>query len=243
MKSISKTLCLLTLLIIAACTHKNKTTNTPNAAIKPKADSTISHSSSYYQNDTSYPLKINNESCRLTLTHDEFRCPSDSGMPTITIRIIKEATNDTLLLKTLCFNYFDKLEEPIPGQYWISFLLSAGGSGFAGTIFRIKTISQAVLQPVSNYGATDSWILSKSPNTLLLFNSIWGFDEDSMPESHFAPHRQIVSLYKIENDKVSIKKLGTTRLKYDSFQNDSSFIDFWKQEPALVKKIRLNGFK
>ncbi len=64
-----------------------------------------------------------------------------------------------------------------------------------------------------------------------------------MPESHFAPHRQIVSLYKIENDKVSIKKLGTTRLKYDSFQNDSSFIDFWKQEPALVKKIRLNGFK
>ncbi len=189
--------------------------------------------------DTIFPMQINNQGYQLILSHESFSA-LHKGDVTTTVRIVENASHDTLYSNTFEFNTAGIIRNPAPDCYWLSLLNSGGGSSYSATLFNIKLQPEIVLQPILKFGEL-SFIQGNTTGTeLLVFEGIWntngGFESKNF-ESHFSEHQQMVAVYKIEEDTVTFKELGLTKQKHDFHHNNEAIIEFVKKEPALAKEI------
>lgn len=213
---------------------------------KKDADDTSHSSTTVVQHmapDTSYDLTIDGVSYTLTLTRDEFHSVVDSSFQTITVRLINQKLQQVIFVETKDYNEIDGLKEIANGCYQLTLVSSAGGSGFSGTVFQVRTKPHPGLQTLLNFNELSTWKTSKDGKTLLAFEGIWNMNtEEEEPESHFSEHRQAITLYTVQADTVVAKEVGTTEKKYD-FYDDATFSAFRKAEPLLAGKINWSEFE
>jgi hypothetical protein len=165
---------------------------------------------------------------------------------TTTVTIIEDESRDTLYSNAFEFNTTGALRNPAPGSYWLSLLNSGGGSGYSATLFNIRIKPKAQLQPLFNFSELSHIQGSKDGSQILFFSGMWNtaYGPDSKNfESHFAEHRQYVSLYTIKEDTVTVKEIGETKLKHDFHYNDTAVNQFRRTEPALANKINWADFE
>jgi len=193
--------------------------------------------------DTSFELSFEGENYTLTLTRDEFRSVVDSTIQTITVRLINQKRQQEIFVETKDYNEIDGFTEIAKVCYQLTLVSSAGGSGFSGTVFQVRTEPHPGLQPILNFNELSSWRTSKDGKTLVAFEGIWNMTtEDEEPESHFSEHRQAITLYAIYADTVVAKEIGVTDKKYD-FYEDEIYSAFRNAEPLLAGKINWSVFE
>jgi hypothetical protein len=188
--------------------------------------------------DTIFPLQINNKVYQLVLTH-EFLFDK-AGLKTA-VRII-DKRNDTLFNKIFDFNTVGELSEPAPNNYWLTLYNTGYGSGYSGTLFKIRIIPQICLQPILKYNELSFWKSNRSATELILFEGIWAANNAKKLESHFAEHKQFISIYKIKEDTILIKEIGKTKNKFDFFENKNALYELQKKEPVLRKAINWSDY-
>lgn len=196
-----------------------------------------------------FPVVHDGENYLVSLTQGEFKSEEQPEHETITVRVIRKSTNDTLLTTTVVANAFYEMEHPTVDCWWLPLCLSGFGSGIDGDLYEIKFEPQISLVHLMKFYELTSWIPNATADTLMVCTGLWDimYDTTINPntddfEGHFDPHRQEVSLYKIETDSLRRISCDTTQNKYDLVDNPDSRSAFEKQEKMLLEKLKWRNF-
>jgi hypothetical protein len=143
------------------------------------------------------------------------------------------------------FYFFINIEKDSnkDGRYYMGMLSSGGGSGYIGTLFGISFNDKPKLVKLFDFSELSHIAINVSGNEFLHLEGVWNFDEN---EAHFSNHRYIIRTHTINGETVLTKKLGKTKGKYSSFDEDMPVDEIFKaifsKESKLVKNIDLNKF-
>ncbi len=228
-------ICSLVSILFISCGHKGKATNKSGVLAKSKTYK------SDIGDDTTYKIEIGNKSYQLIFKHTELHDSEDDMDSTISVSIVDNSSHDTLYNNILNYNLVGDFTKTTNNDYFISLLSSGGGSGYSGTLFKIKITPKVVFQPILKLGELSYWIFNKYGTELILFDGKWDFNSKP-PESHFEAHRQYISIYKIQENNVTVKKLGLTRRKHDFIDDVETINDFKKNEPVISKEIKWEDY-
>lgn len=167
----------------------------------------------------------------------------------ITIFIYDNSTSKTIFKKKYDENEFFtflnvKNDTTQDGLFYLGMLSSGGGSGYIGTLYSINFENEPKLVPLFDFSELSHVAIDFSGKKFVHIQGIWNFDEN---EAHFSNHRYTVFTHSIDGEKVITKKLGKTKFKYSSFDDDMPLDEIFKslfvQEPKLVKDIDINRLK
>ncbi len=143
------------------------------------------------------------------------------------------------------FFFFRNLENDSTkdARCFVGMLSAGGGSGYIGTIFSILINDKPKLVPLFDFSELSHLAVNLSGNEFIHIEGIWNFNEN---EAHFSEHRYIISTKTINGESVINKKLGKTKGKYSSFDEDMPVDEIFKKifekESKLLKNIDLNKF-
>ena len=229
--------CSLIILLLISCGHKNKNTTHKPEYLK-KTDIKFSED---LPSDTSFRIDIGAKSFQLIITHDEQPSITNNNESTTTIRIVDNSNQDTLYRKTYDFNELGELTKSGANNYYITLLNSGGGSGYSGCLFKINCNPKIALQPIFNFDELSFWEFNKTDKEIILYKGKWNMNPNSKSfEAHFSKHIQTIFLYKINESKISFKKLGTTKNKYDIENISLKYLK--KKEALLLKDINVDDY-
>ncbi|MEI6822609.1 MAG: hypothetical protein WCL51_11805 [Bacteroidota bacterium] len=228
-------ICSLVIILFINCGHKGKATNKSGLLTKSKTYK------SDIGDDTIYKIEIGDKTYQLIFKHTELHESEDDMDSTISVSIVDNSTHDTLYNKIVNYNEVGDFTKTANNNYFISLISSGGGSGYSGTLFKIKITPKVVFQPILELGELSYWIFNKYGNELILFDGKWDFNSKP-PESHFEAHRQNISIYKILENNVTVKKLGMTRRKHDFIDDVETINDFKRKEPVISKEIKWEDY-
>ncbi|MDQ3111096.1 MAG: hypothetical protein M3R17_14480 [Bacteroidota bacterium] len=248
-KIISATLIYFLIVLLAACGPENNYKIPPDDTLvnEEYSDGPIDDLYEDSERDTIYPMEIQGKAYQLMFTHDEYRSSRNDNKSTITVRIVENATSDTLYYELIKFNSIGRFFHPSPDHYLVNLTEESGGSGYSGTLYNIRFNPEITLQPVTNFNELSFWECNKAATEILFFQASWEMNAGSTDnfEAHFSEHRQSVGIYRISQDTVIYDGIGFTKYKYDlhnhKFEengNDSIILRIKKQEPALAKKVK-----
>lgn len=191
-----------------------------------------------YGDDTTFMLTINNKIYQLILTHDKQKSIEYNWITVINAQIVDNSNHDTLYKSTFKYNQIGDLTKSGSNNYYLTLNNSGGGSGFKGTLFKIKIIPYVSFQPIIDINELSDWKFNKYDTEMLFFKGYWGDNE-----IHFQEHKQYVSICKIQENNVIIKKLGMTKHKHIFCDGTETLKDFKKKEPVFLKKIKWEDYE
>ena len=226
---------LLTGLLFHSCLNR-QTEKQPGISQVIAVDSIAKTETRQLNIDTIFHFNSAGKNYQLMITLDSVE--TEYGMVDHTTAwLIRDA--DTLFRKTYEFNNTGEFLQPTEGEYWLALYNSGGGSGYTGQLFHIETSPEAKLTPVMKLNELSYWSIGRNGTSVLSLDGIWNMgnpDDDSF-EAHFSPHQQSVALYSLQGDSVSYRGLGTTKGKYDFFEDENGLKSFREKEIAISKQI------
>ena len=142
------------------------------------------------------------------------------------------------------FTFFDQLKYLSNGKVLLYFVNASGGPGVQTTVY---SISQNENKIEDNYVFTitemDRELLSKDTRQIIVFTADQVGDA-RVPESHFDPHKYIIGLYSLVNEKYEYSIIGTTKNRYDLefFDAYNALLLLKQKEPNLFINFDLSKF-